>query len=134
LREKKEKKWAGKNLERQQVEQLYSKAMAMLVLSHILEHFEMWDAKEHKDRWVIEMREKGGLIPEELYEKEGAVMDGYCNPLEMLSHSFVCKPIWLRLYRQRYKLSGEDRHYSNEYDLTMQGVRMVPELGIFLKE
>ncbi|MDR0681188.1 MAG: hypothetical protein LBG15_04970 [Dysgonamonadaceae bacterium] len=123
-----------KKLERQPIEQLYSKAMSMLVPAHIQEHFEMWDAKEHKDRWVIEMREKECFIPEELREKEEIVLDGYCNPIEMLSHSFVCKPIWLRLYRRRYKVSGEDRHYSNEYDLTLQGVRMVPELGIFLKE
>ena len=106
----------------------------MLVPEHILEHFEIWDAREHKDRWVIEMREKEGLIPKDLSESEDVVFDGYCNPLEALSHSFVCKPIYLRLYRRRYKRSNSDIHFSNEYDVTLKGVRMVPELGFFLKE
>jgi hypothetical protein len=109
-------------LERPTVEQLYSKSMQMLLPSHILENFEMWDAKEYKERWVIELREKEGLIPRELTGKEDIVLDGYCNPIEMLSHS------------RRYKQSNEDRHYSNGYDLTLQGVRMVLEQGIFLKE
>lgn len=120
--------------ERQPVEQLFSTAMSMLVPSYILENFEMWDALESKDRWVIEMREKEGRIPEDLRDYQDVVFDGYCNPLEMLSHSFVCKPIYLRLFRRRYKRAGTDKHYSNEYDLTLKGVKMVPELGFFLKD
>jgi hypothetical protein len=49
------------------------------------------------------------------------------QPIEMLSHSFVCKPIYLRLYRRRYKRSNRDEHFSNDYDLTLKGVKMVPE-------
>jgi hypothetical protein len=120
--------------ERPPVENLFSRAMSMLVPARILENFEMWDAEESKDRWVIEMREKAGRIPEELSGYCDVVFDGYCNPIETLSHSFVCKPIYLRLYRRRYKRSGTDKHYSNEYDVTLKGVKMVPELGIFLKE
>ena len=119
---------------RQPVESLFSKAMSMLVPAHILKNFDMWDAEENKERWVIEMREKEGCIPQELSDCEDVVFDGYCNPIEALSHSFVCKPIYLRLYRRRYKRSGTDQHYSNEYDVTLKGVKMVPELGIFLKE
>jgi hypothetical protein len=73
-------------------------------------------------------------IPSELKGKENVVFDGYCNPLDALSHSFVCKPIYLKVYRRRYKIEGTDTHYSNSYDLTLKGVRMVPELGLFLKE
>jgi len=120
--------------ERQPVEQLFSTAMSMLVPSYILEDFEMWDAIENKERWVIEMREKEGRIPKELTDCQDVVFDGYCNPLEMLSHSFVCKPIYLRLFRRRYKRAGTDKHYCNEYDLTLKGVKMVPELGFFLKD
>jgi hypothetical protein len=123
-----------KKLERQSVENLFSTVSTMLVPDHILAYFEIWDAQEYKDRWVIEMREKEGLIPKELSDYQDIVFDGYCNPLEALSHSFVCKPIYLRLYRRRYKRSNEDEHFSNEYDVTLKGVRMVPELGIFLKE
>jgi len=123
-----------KKKERLPIDNLFSTAMTMLVPAHILEYFEMWDAQESTERWVIEMREKEGRIPEELSEYQDVVFDGYCNPVEMLSHSFVCKPIYLRLYRRRYKRAGTDKHYSNEYDLCLKGVKMVPELGFFLKE
>ena len=123
-----------KKLERPPVEHLYSKAMNMLVPAHIPEYFEMWDATEHRDRRVIKLREKEGRIPQALSDQAEIVSDGYSNPIEMLSHSFVCKPIWLRPYRRRCKPAGEERHYTNEYELTLQGVRPVPESGIFLKE
>ena len=123
-----------KRLERTSVDSLFSTISSMLVPAHVLEYFEIWDAKEYKERWVIEMREKEGLIPDELSEIEDVVFDGYCNPMEALSHSFVCKPVYLKLYRRRYKRSNEDTHFSNEYDVTLKGVRMVPELGLFLKE
>jgi hypothetical protein len=54
--------------------------------------------------------------------------------LDTLSHSFVCKPVYLRLFRRRYKRSGSDEHFSNQYDVSLKGVKMVPELGFFLKE
>jgi len=123
-----------KKKERQPLEQLFSTAMTMLVPSHILEDFEMWDAHEIKDRWVIEMREKEGRIPSELQTFSDVVFDGYNTPIEMLSHSFVCKPIYLRLYRRRYKRSNQDKHFSNDYELSLKGVKMVPELGFFLKD
>jgi len=123
-----------KRLERQSVKDLLSIVSTMLVPEHILTYFEIWDAKESKERWVIEMREKAGFIPKELSEYQDIVFDGYCNPIEALSHSFVCKPIYLRLFRRRYKRSNRDEHFSNEYDVTLKGVRMVPEMGFFLKE
>jgi hypothetical protein len=123
-----------KSKERQPVEHLFSTAMNMLVPSQILVDFEMWDAHEYKDRWVIEMREFSSRIPQYLLAYDDIVLDGFCNPVEMLSHSFVCKPIYLRLFRRRFKRSGTDRHYSNDYDLTLKGVKMVPELGFFLKD
>ena len=123
-----------KKKERQPIESLFTTAMTMLVPSHILENFEMWDAQESKERWVIEMREKEERIPNELLEYKDVVFDGYCNPIEVLSHSFVCKPIYLRLYRRGYKRAKTDTHYSNEYDVSLKGVKMVPELGFFLKD
>jgi hypothetical protein len=123
-----------KKLSRANVESLFSTVSTMLVPAHILQYFEIWDAHEYQDRWVIEMREKEGFIPKELSECKDVIFNGYCNPIETLSHSYVCKPIYLRLYRRRYRSSSNDQHFSNEYDVTLKGVRMVPELGIFLKE
>ena len=123
-----------KKLVRPGVDSLFSTVSHMLVPSHILSHFDIWDAREHKTRWVIEMREKEGFIPTALSDSSDVVLDGYCNPLEALSHSFVCKPVYLRLYRRRYKRSNSDIHFSNDYEVTLKGVRMVPEMGFFLKE
>jgi hypothetical protein len=124
----------GKKLTRPSIEGLFSTISSMLVPSHVLEHFEIWDAHEYADRWVIEMREKEGRIPSALSNYSDVVFDGYTNSLETLSHSFVCKPIWLKLYRRRYKRANTDNHYSNAHDVSLKGVRMVPELGFFLKE
>lgn len=123
-----------KRKERPSADRLLDTVSRMLVPSNILENFEIYGANEYPNSWVIELREKEGKIPIELKDITEVVFDGYCNPIETLSHSFVCKPIYLKVYRRRYKRSGEDTHYSNSYDLTLKGVKMVPELGLFLKE
>ena len=123
-----------KKLAPKSIDSLYTTISNMLVPNHILENFDIWDAEEHLNRWVIEMREKTGRIPSELRGYEDVVSDGYCNPMETISHSFICKPVYLRLFRRRYKRSNSDIHYSNSYDVTLKGVRIVPELGIFFKE
>jgi hypothetical protein len=116
------------------IEEMYSVISSILVPEKILKDFAIYGAKEQKTYWVIEMREKEERIPSSLQSYSDVVFDGYCNPVDMLSHSFSCKPIYLRLYRRRYKRSNQDAHFSNEYDLTLKGLKMVPELGIFLKE
>ena len=42
-----------KKRECQPVELMFSMVMSMLVPKHILKYFEMWDAQESKDRWVV---------------------------------------------------------------------------------
>ncbi len=123
-----------KRKERPSTDKLLETVSRMLVPSYILENFEIYGASEYPNCWLIDLREKEGLIPVELNDIADVVFDGYCNPIETLSHSFVCKPIYLKVYRRRYKRSTEDTHYSNSYDLTLKGVKMVPELGLFLKE
>ena len=68
-----------KKLERPGIDSLFSTVSQMLVPSHILEHFDIWTAREHNNRWVIEMREKEGFLPQELSECPDVVLDGYCN-------------------------------------------------------
>lgn len=123
-----------KRKQRPAADSLLESISKMLVPETILDHFEIYGAEEKSSCWEIELREKEGFIPSELKDYEDVVFDGYCNPLEALSHSFVCKPVYLKVYRRRYKRAGTDQHYSNSYDLTLKGVKMVPELGLFLKE
>jgi hypothetical protein len=123
-----------KRKEKPSIESMHATLSSILVPDYILKDFDIYGASQSEKRWVIEMREKEGLIPTCLQSFSDVVFDGYCRPVDMLSHSFACKPIYLRLYRRRYKRSNRDEHFSNDYDFTLKGVKMVPELGIFLKE
>ncbi|KAA6306246.1 hypothetical protein EZS27_042099, partial [termite gut metagenome] len=103
-----------KKLPRPPVDELYETISKMLVPAFILENFDSYGARESGASWVIELREKEGRIPVLLSERSDVVFDGYCNPIETLSHSFVCKPVYLKIYRRRYKKSNSDEHFSNE--------------------
>ena len=132
-----------KRKEKPSIELMYSKISSILVPESILKDFDIYDAQESKARWVIEMREKDDRVPSALCSFPDVVLDGYCNPVEILSHSFACKPVYLRLYRRRFtcalhevrgKRSNKDEHFSNDYDFNLKGLKMVPELGFFFEE
>jgi hypothetical protein len=109
--------------------------ISMFVPENILRDFEVWDVYGKQSNWIIELREKEDRIPKDLLEpKEEVVLDGFCNSIDMLSFGFSLGPVYLRIYRRRWKQSNDDKHFSNEYDLQLKGYKLVPELGIFLKE
>lgn len=114
-------------------EDLFGSMAKFLVPENILKDFDITDLFEQKDNWLIELVEKEDRVPSELGGLDTIVLDGFCNPLEMLSHSFSMKPVRLKIFRRRWKRQGENSHFSNEYDLTLKGVKLVPELGFFLK-
>lgn len=122
-----------KKITPQQTEDIFRLVSTMFVPENILENFDIYGAEKRHSNWVIELREKSDRIPKVL-TNENVVLDGFCDPIEMLSHGFSAGPVYLKLYRRRFKKSTEDKHYSNDYDLTLKGMKLVPELGIFLKE
>jgi hypothetical protein len=119
---------------RKSQDELFTSLSKMIVPEFILQDFEVSNIKELKSEWVVELEEKQDRVPEALREFEDIVLDGFCHSIDVLSHSFSLKPVYLRVYRRRWKRSGTDKHYNNTYDLTIKGLKMVPELGIFLKE
>lgn len=124
-----------KKLEKRDSEQMLSILIGMFVPENILEDFEVWDAFKQNGHWFLELREKEGRVPKVLQESsQEIVLDGFCNPLDMLSFGFSLGSVYLRIYRRRWKISNKNEHFSNEYDLQLKGYKMVPELGIFLKE
>lgn len=124
-----------KKLEKRDTFEMNEVFKSMFVPQNILNDFEVWDVYGKQGNWIIELREKESKIPVELIEhKEEVVLDGFCNPIDMLSFGFSLGPVYLRIYRRRWKQSNEDRHFNNEYDLQLKGYKLVPELGIFLKE
>lgn len=124
-----------KKLEKQAPLEMLNMMISMYVPSSILTDFEVWNVYGKQGNKIIELREKEDRIPQLLQGIRGeVVLDGFCNPLEMLSFGFSLGPVYLRIYRRRWKKSGDELHYSNEYDFRLKGYKLVPELGIFLKE
>lgn len=125
-----------KKLEKRDIGELFTMLIGMFVPENILQDFEVWDGYKQNGNWILELREKEERIPKELKENMGQeiVLDGFCNPIDMLSFGFSLGPVYLRIYRRRWKKSNENEHFSNEYDLQLKGFKLVPELGIFLKE
>lgn len=104
----------------------------ILIPEEYLKDFEVTSIKELPQEWVIEMREKEENIPVELQRKD-VVMDGYCNPVDVLTHAISLKRIYLRLYRRRWKERGNKKHYSNSYDTHIPGMKTTKSFGVFLK-
>jgi hypothetical protein len=119
-------------LEKQDKDEMLSAMVSMFVPEAILENFDIFHVQKRNENWVIELREQENKTPKEL--SQGAVLDGFCNPIEVMSFGFSLGPVYLKIYRRRWKRSNENEHFSNDYDFTLKGFKMVPELGIFLKE
>lgn len=105
----------------------------ILVPSEYLKNFDVTAIKENPTEWLIELTEKQDKIPMELKGKE-AVLDGFSNPVDVLTHAFSLKKIYLRFRRRRWKEKGSTIHYQNQYDLHIAGAKITPELGAFFKE
>ena len=105
----------------------------MMVPIEFLEYFSVFEVKELKSEWRIILHEKETLIPGNLKEQEDTVLDGYCNPIHILSHCFSLKPVFLVFMRRRWKKSGTDIHYSNTYTFTKDSAKITNEMADFLK-
>jgi len=62
------------------------------------------------------------------------VLDGFCNPLELQTFPLNDKPVYFKIYRRRWKVSDDNKHHSNRYDLHPSGVKATFEFANFLKE
>jgi hypothetical protein len=105
----------------------------IFVPQEYLNDFDVNYIEEQPSEWLIELVEKENRVPEPLRGKE-AVLDGYCNSIDILTHAFSLKKIYLRLIRRRWKEKGGTKGYSNEYDLHIPGMKTTKEFGDFLKE
>jgi hypothetical protein len=105
----------------------------VLIPSEYLADFEVNHIENKPQEWVIELVEKEDRIPLALAGKE-VVLDGYNNEIDILTHAFSLKKIYLRLIRRRWKEKGTTQHYSNEYNLHIPGMKTTKEFRDFLKE
>ena len=105
----------------------------MMVPRDFLEYFDIFEVHELHNEWQIILHEKESLIPDQLKLEQDIVLDGFCNPLQILSHCFTLKPVYLVLKRRRWKQAGTDLHCTNEYSLTKDSSKLTPEMAGFLK-
>jgi len=119
---------------RKSLDDLFCSISKMIVPEFILKDFYVSDIQERSNEWVVELEEKPERIPSALASYQDVVCDGFCHSIDVLSYSFSLKPVYLRILRRRWKRSNTDKHFSNTYDLTIKGLKIVPELGIFLKK
>jgi hypothetical protein len=107
--------------------------LKILVPEEYLIDFEPNSVENKPQEWVIELVEKQDRIPKALVGKE-VVLDGYNNEIDILTHAFSLKKIYLRLIRRRWKEKGGSKSYSNEYNLHIPGMKTTREFRDFLKE
>lgn len=105
----------------------------ILIPAEYLKDFEVSGIEERPSEWVIDLTEKESRVPKVLKSK-AVVLDGYCNPISLMTNAFAGKKIYLQLHRRRWKEPGSDKHYSNEYDLHLPGMKTTKEYSAFLKE
>jgi hypothetical protein len=105
----------------------------MMVPRDLLAFFDIVEVKELHSEWQVTLHEKDHLIPEKLSCAKDVVLDGFCNPLTVLSHGFSTKPVYLVIKRRRWKLSGQDEHFSNQYVVSEDSAKVAPDMAGFLK-
>ena len=111
----------------------FQAALGMLLPKEWLEYFEVVEIKEANNEWQIVLHEKENLIPRELIGKD-AVKDGFTNPVEINDYPLRGKPTYLKFYRRRWKVAGEDESHFNSYEFHPKGMKATKEFGAFLKE
>jgi hypothetical protein len=115
-----------------QAEELLRSLLRIHVPSSYLNYFDLYEVVEKNDCYELVLHEKSEFVPGAL-EGKNAVLDGFCNPLSILTHSFSLKRIYLIIKRRRWKEAGSDSHYSNDYGLQAEGIKMTPHFAAFLK-
>ncbi len=115
------------------MEELLKQAMGMLLPSALTNDFDLISITETEAIWKIRIEEKADRTPVVLKDKEYH-LDGFCNPIELQSFPAKGKEVYLYVYRRRWRCKEDDKVYSNEYDLHLNGMKATKEFGSFLKE
>ena len=114
-------------------ERLLQELVSSLLPSSIYQHFNLVSITDNAHGVELRLEELAELLPVELSSASSVVLDVFCNPLELLHFSFKGKPLYLKIYRRRWKASGTKNHYSNHYNLHPEGVKATHEFASFLK-
>jgi hypothetical protein len=108
--------------------------LKVLFPTEISNHFEVKEVNDYPDRIEIRLDEYQELVPPQMTEQRPIVLDGFCNPIELQTFMIKGKATFLKIYRRRWKYQGQDKHYSNTYQLNPEGVKATNEFASFLKD
>ena len=111
---------------------LLKELLSIHVPREYLAYFDLTTVLNKSDCWELVLVEREDLIPTLLEGKE-SVLDGFCNPISVLTQSFSMKKILLVVKRRRWKEKGSDKHHSNSYELHEKGIKMTKYFAAFLK-
>ncbi len=109
--------------------------LSLMVPSDILSSFVYRELLEDNDSITILLDEKMDLLPPYFHaNKCEAVLNGFCNPLEIQTFPQKGKPTYLRLYRRRWKPRGGRTSYYNTYDFHEPDAKLTDPFAFFLKD
>lgn len=111
---------------------LLQELLSIHVPKDYLEFFDLETVLNKPECWELVLIERENLVPEVLRDKE-VVLDGFCNPISVLTQTFSMKKIYLVIKRRRWKEKGSDVHFSNSYELHEKGIKMTKDFAAFLK-
>jgi len=110
-----------------------NRILHLIVPEDILTYFDLVETKEGSTFTELYLEEKKGLIPATI-KAQDVVLDGFCNPLSLLTYPLKALPTYLVIKRRRWKLKGGVTHYSNDYDFNHPNIKATKEFAAFLKE
>jgi hypothetical protein len=76
-----------------------SELASMLLPEEIRLHFSLSSIREEPHGIVLGLEEYAELVPSALDGVSNVVLDGFCNPVELLHYSIQDRPLYLRIYR-----------------------------------
>jgi len=100
----------------------------------IIDNFELTEINNYPDYIEIRFNELSELVPEELSGKGGVIKDGFLNPIELQTFPAKGKPLYLKLYRRRWKIRGEQESYWNNYQFNPYGIKATKRFAGFIKK
>ena len=107
----------------------------ILVPEEILESFELVSVENKEEEILIRLEEKKECIPSGITNKDLAILDGFCERIELQTYPAQGKAVYLEIYRRRWKeKGGGQRNYFNEYSFQAPGTKATRSFGAFLKE
>ena len=91
---------------------LYTDLLSIL-LPASLQDFSLVSVSESPGCIVLRLEESVNNIPAALKDMPNIVLDGFCNPLELQTFPLNDKPVYFKIYRRRWKVSGDNKHHIN---------------------